>query len=109
MASHMHINLLHIGHTNNYDQYGPQLGTEDKTQLGKRKEEMVCTRTFKPPVSLWDNPATQKPLQLLQARINSGDHPKSVETKKLDEVPENEFNCLGSCNEINHQKRIAEE
>ena len=49
-----------------------------------------------------------KPLQVLKARINSGDHQKSAETMKLDEVPENEFNCLGSRNEIN-QKSIAEE
>ena len=35
-------------------------------------------------------------LQLLKARINSGDHQKSGTQMKLDEVPENEFNCLRS-------------
>ena len=49
-----------------------------------------------------------KPLYLLKARINCGDHQKSAETMKLDEVPENKFNCLGSRNEIN-QKSIVEE
>lgn len=48
-----------------------------------------------------------KPLQLLNAKINSGDHKKSAKTIKLDEVPKNEFNCLGSHNE-SKQKRILE-
>ena len=41
-----------------------------------------------------------KSLQILKARINSCDHHKSAEIIKLDEVPEDEFNCLEYHNEM---------
>ena len=37
----------------------------------------------------WDYPVT-----LMKARINSGDHQKTVEAMNLDEVRPTEFNCL---------------
>ena len=46
-------------------------------------------------------PHYSQQLQLLKARINNGD-------REARRVPEKQFNCLGSRNEINH-KRIAEE
>ena len=56
----------------------------------------------------WTRNTVPKPLQLPKARINIGDHQKSVEEMKLDEVHENELSCLGSRNEIN-QKRVPSE
>ena len=41
----------------------------------------------------------------MRVGINSGDH-QSTEAMKLDEVPENEFHCLGSHKE-NYQKTKA--
>ena len=61
---------------------------------------------------VWDKSAKPFPNRCkswkLRARIDCGDHRISPGAIKLDEISENEFNCLGSCNEIN-QKRIAEE
>ena len=44
-----------------------------------------------------------KPLLLLKARINRSDYQKITEAMKLDDVQENEFNCLGSRNKINQK------
>lgn len=43
-----------------------------------------------------------KPLQLLKARINRGDHQNCAETIKLNEETVKQFNCLGS-DEINQK------
>ena len=46
-----------------------------------------------------------KPLQVLYARINNGDH-GNAKVMKLDEVPDSEFYSYGSRNEINQEKHI---